>query len=58
MRITFCNTRVGGTILAGGAAATGIGFLTGNSGLTNAGLTAVLAGGSLKGLLGLFNKRK
>merc|ERR1712045_631597 len=48
---------VGGTVLAGGAAATGLGLLTGNNDLTNAGLTSVLAGGALKGVSSLFGKK-
>ena len=49
--------RVGGTVLAGGAAATGLGLLTGNSDLTNAGLTSVVAGGALKGISSLLGKK-
>merc|ERR1712198_625609 len=48
---------VGGTVLAGGAAATGLGLQTGNSDLTNAGLTSVVAGGALKGLSSLLGKK-
>merc|ERR1711936_924265 len=48
---------VGGTVLAGGAAATGIGLLTGNNDLTNAGLTSVVAGGALKGISTLLGKK-
>merc|ERR1712038_2134936 len=48
---------VGGTVLAGGAAATGFGLLTGNSDLTNAGITSVLAGGALKGISSLIGKK-
>lgn len=48
---------VGGTVLAGGAAATGIGLLTGNNDLTNAGLTSVVAGGALKGISTFLGKK-
>ena len=54
----FCNYSVGGTVLAGGAAATGFGLLTGNNDITNAGLTSVLAGGALKGIGTLFGGKK
>jgi len=49
---------VGGTVLAGGAAATGFGLLTGNNDITNAGITSVLAGGALKGIGTLFGGKK
>ena len=40
---------VGGTVLAGGLAATGLGVVTGNNGLRDAGLTSALVGGGLAG---------
>ena len=48
---------VGGTVLAGGAAAFGAGVLTNNQGLRDAGLTSVLAGGALKGVSTLLGKK-
>ena len=48
---------VGGTVLAGGAAAFGAGLLTNNQGLRDAGLTSVLAGGALKGVSTLLGKK-
>ena len=49
---------MGGTVLAGGLAATGLGLATGNNDLTNAGLTSALAGGALKGISTLFGKKR
>ncbi len=49
---------MGGTVLAGGAAAAGVGLLTGNNDLTNAGITSALAGGALKGIGTLFGRKK
>ena len=49
--------RVGKTVFLGGAAATGLGLLTQNQDLTNAGLTSVVAGGGLKLLGALLGKK-
>ena len=53
----FIVLSVGGTVLAGGAAAFGAGVLTNNQGLRDAGLTSVLAGGALKGVSTLLGKK-
>ena len=52
-----CIFSVGGTVLAGGLAATGVGLVTGNNDLTNAGLTSTVVGGGITALGKLFGKK-
>ena len=53
----FIIFSVGGTVLAGGLGAAGVGYLTGNQDLVNAGLTSAVAGGALKGISTLLGKK-